>query len=160
MHAMGEISETAFKPLRFGVWNIKHNAPCKSIACLEWRIWAREGEREKAWKSENKSGREGVSDLYLSFPYSCRLCVCVCTSRIFGSCTFVPLSSGVELQSSAFSTPPAPPSHHTWFTLTKGPNGLIFYCGFWEQAERERLVEPICRICSPFYTCDIHSGVF
>lgn len=158
MHAMGEISETAFKPLRFAVWNIKHNAPCKSIACLEWRIWRRERRhgRERISKSGGREGgREEVSDLYLSFPYSCSVCICVCTSKISGSCAFAPLSSGVGLQYSASP-------QHTWFAPTKGPNGSIFYCGVWEQAERERerLFAPICRICFLFYTCDIHSGVF
>lgn len=72
-----------------------------------------------------------MSDLYLSFPYSCSVCICVCTSKIFGSCAFAPLSSGVGLQYSASP-------QRTWFALTKGPNGSIFYRGVWKQAERER----------------------
>lgn len=151
MHAMGEISETAFKPLRFAVWNIKHNAPCKSIACLEWRIWRRE--RRHGRERISKSGREEASDLYPSFPYSCSVCICVCTSKIFGSRAFAPPSSGVGLRHSASP-------QHTWFAPTKGPNGSIFYCGVREQAERERLFASICRICFLFYACDIHSGVF
>lgn len=148
MHAMGEISETPFKPLRFAVWNIKHNAPCKSIACLEWRIWERESTRE--WELVSQRLKKRVACIWV-FP-TAAVFVSVCTSRIFGSCAFTPLSSGVELQYSASP-------QHTWFALTKGPNGSMFYCGVWEQAKRERLFAPICRICFLFYTCDIHAGV-
>lgn len=155
MHAMGEISETAFKPLRFGVWNIKHNAPCKGIACLEWRIWA--SEREKSTREcENKSGREGGSEWLVSEFFFLQLpSVFVCARA--GFLAVLPLCLWVH-ESSFYPLLPQTPPHHTWFTLTKSPNGSIFYCGFWEQTER--LLEPICRICSPFYTCDIHSGVF
>lgn len=139
MHAMGEISETAFKPLRFGVWNIKHNAPCKSIACLEWRIWERARER-KARESENKSGREGVSEWVTCIWVFPTAAVCVFVCAWAGFLAVVPFCLWV--QESSFNpllsqSPPTPP-HHTWFSLTKGPNGSIFYCGFWEQAERER----------------------
>lgn len=83
----------------------------------------------------SKGGREGGSDSSdLSFPYNCRLCVheqdfwqlCLCASEFRSRASIL-----------RFLNPPTPP-HHTWFTLTKGPNGSIFYCGFWEQAERER----------------------
>lgn len=110
MHAMGEISETAFKPLRFGVWNIKHNAPCKSIACLEWRIWERARER-KARESENKSGREGVSEWVTCIWVFPTAAVCVFVCAWAGFLAVVPFCLGVQESSFNPLLSQSPPPH-------------------------------------------------